>query len=127
MIARPKEERAPTHTTNAPEPAATPFTPAQNPSPAPAAAPNSPVSPDLKAQLDKLEHAIDAQRSDPALTNRNAELAAQTKTFGDNLAALTRRVDEVAATSQSAAKQADTARSTADAAKTASDAASKDQ
>jgi hypothetical protein len=116
-----------TATTNAPEPAATPVTPALNPSPAPAAAPDSPVSPDLKAQLDKLERAIDAQRSDPALTNRIAELAAQTKTFGDNLAALTRRVDEVAATSQSAAKQADTARNTADAAKTASDAASKDQ
>ena len=116
-----------TATTNAPEPAATPVTPALNPSPAPAAAPDSPVSPDLKAQLDKLERAIDAQRSDPALTNRIAELAAQTKALGDNLAALTRRVDDTAATSQTAAKQADTALNAAQAAKSATEAAGQDQ
>jgi hypothetical protein len=116
-----------TATTNASEPAATPATPPPNPPPSPTAAQNSPVSPDFTARLEKIERAIEAQRPDPALGNRIAEVAAQTKTLGDNLAALTRRVDETAATSQSAAKQADTARNAADAAKSATEAASKDQ
>jgi hypothetical protein len=93
----------------------------------PAAAQNGPISPDLTARLDKIERAIEAPRSDPSLGNRVAEVAAQTKTLGDNLAALTRRVDEAATTGQSAAKQADTALNAANAAKSESEAASKDQ
>ena len=81
----------------------------------------------MTARLDKIERAIEAPRSDPSLGNRVAEVAAQTKTLGDNLAALTRRVDEAAATGQSAAKQADTALNAANAAKSESEAASKDQ
>jgi hypothetical protein len=100
------------------------------PSPPPpplAAAQNGSASPDVAARLDKIERAIETQRSDPALNNRIAELAAQIKALADNLAALTRRVDEAAATSQSAAKAADTALNTAEAAKSASEAASKVQ
>jgi len=106
---------------------AAPSNPAPNPPPSPAAAQNGPVAPDLTGRLDKIERAIEAQRSNPALGNRIAELAAQTKALADNLAALTRRVDEIAATSQSAAKQADTALNAAATAKSASEAASKDQ
>jgi hypothetical protein len=81
----------------------------------------------MTTRLDKIERAIEAQRSDPALGSRIAEVAAQTKALADNLAALTRRVDETAATSQSAGKQADTALNAAAAAKSAIEAASKDQ
>ena len=100
--------------------------PPSNPAP-PAAVQSSPMAPDMTARLDKIERAIEAQRGDPALGSRIAEVAAQTKALADNLAALTRRVDETAATGQSAAKQADTALNTAAAAKSASEAASKVQ
>jgi hypothetical protein len=102
--------------------------PAPPPNPAPpAAVQRSPMAPDMTARLDKIERAIEAQRGDPALGSRIAEVAAQTKALADNLAALTRRVDETAATGQSAAKQADIALNTAEAAKSASEAASKVQ
>ena len=95
--------------------------------PASAAAPNSAIAPDLNARLDKIERSIEAQRADPALGSRVTELAAQTKVLTDNLAALTRRVDEIAANSQSAGKQADAALNAAEAAKSVSEAASKEQ
>ena len=114
----------PTGTSDTGAPAAL-SNPAPNPLPSSAAAQN--VAPDLTARLDKIERELAAQRSDPALGNRIAELAAQTKALADNLAALTRRVDEIAATSQSAAKGADTALNAAETAKSASEAASKDQ
>jgi len=104
-----------------------PLTTAASDMSASAPAQNGPVAPDLTARLDKIERELAAQRSDPALGNRIAELAAQTKALADNLAALTRRVDEIAAASQSAAKQADTALNAAETAKSASEAASKDQ
>ena len=104
-----------------------PSNPPPSPPPPPAAAQNGSAPADVAARLDKIERAIEAQRSDPALGSRIAELAAQTKALADNLAALTRRVDETAAASQSAAKQADTALNTAEAAKSASEAASKVQ
>ena len=123
----PSRETAPAATaasdTSAP---AAPSAPNPPPPPLPAAVQNSPA-PDLTARLDKIERAIEAQRSDPALSSRIAELAAQTKALADNLAALTRRVDDIAATSQSAAKQADTALNAAETAKNASEATSKDQ
>ena len=101
--------------------------PTSNPPLSPSAAQNGPVTPDLTARLDKIERAVEAQRSDPALGSRIAEIGAQANTLTHNLTALTHRVDEVAAASQSAAKQADTALNTAEAAKSASEAASKDQ
>jgi hypothetical protein len=106
---------------------AAPSNPPPSPPPSPAAAQNGSAAPDVAARLDKIERAIEAQPSDPALGSRIAELAGQTKTLADNLAALTRRVDETAAASQSAAKAADTALNTAAAAKSASEAVSKDQ
>jgi hypothetical protein len=104
-----------------------PSHPAPNPPPPPAAAESSSIAPEMTARLDKIERAIEAQRSDPALGSRIGELAAQTKALTDSLSALTRRVDEIAAISQSAGKQADTALNAAVAAKSASDAVSKEQ
>ena len=125
----PSRETAPVATaasdTTAPAAPSAP-NPPSSPPPSPAAAQSGPA-PDLTARLDKIEHAIEAQRSDPALASRIAELAAQMKSLGDNLTAMTRRVDDVAASSQSAAKQADRALNTAEAAKSASETASKDQ
>jgi len=107
-------------------PPAPPATSSSSPPPSPAAQ-NNAATPDVTARLDKIERTVQAQRNDPALGNRVAELAAQTKSLADNLAALTRRVDDLAATSQSAGKQADTALNAAEAAKSASEAAGKDQ
>ena len=107
-------------------PPAPPATSSSSPPPSPAAQ-NNAATPDVTARLDKIERTVQAQRNDPALGNRVAELAARTKSLADNLAALTRRVDDLAATSQSAGKQADTALNAAEAAKSASEAAGKDQ
>jgi hypothetical protein len=110
-----------------------PTAPAGNPpSSSPAGSPQVPAAngqpgPDVAARLDKLERAIEAQHGDPALNSRIADIAAQTKSLTDNLAALTRRVDDAAAASQSAGKQADTALNAAAAAKSTSEAASKEQ
>jgi hypothetical protein len=82
------------------------------------------IGPDLSARLDKIEHAIQTQPDRQAVTNRMAAVEAQTKSLGDSLAALGRRVDDIAGTSASAAKQAAAAQSAAQAAKTASDNAS---
>jgi hypothetical protein len=91
--------------------------------PPPSLAPSQ--TPDLSARLDKIERAIEAQRAEPALGNRLAGVEAQVKSLNDGIAALRRRVDEIAATGQSAAKQADTALNAAEAAKSASEAAAK--
>jgi len=105
----------------------TPPNPAPNPPPSPGAAHNNSATPELTARLDKIDRTLEGQRTDPALGSRIADLAAQTKSLSDNLTALTRRVDEAAATSHSAGKQADTALNAAEAAKSASEAAGKDQ
>src|SRR5436190_11531107 len=76
--------REATPVTTASESAAPAPIPAPTPPASPAAAQNSPISPDLTARLDKIERAIEAQRSDPSLGNRVAEVAAQTKSLGDN-------------------------------------------
>jgi hypothetical protein len=82
-------------------------------------APSSAAVDEIAARLDKIERAIQAQRPEAALGNRLTAAEAQTKSLGDSLAALNRRVDGVAATSLSAAKQADAASAAADAAKNA--------
>jgi len=76
---------------------------------------------DIAARLDKLERTIAAQRTEPALTNRTAAVEAQTKALSDSVAALSHRLDDIAATSQSAEKAADAAQAVAEAAKTASE------
>ena len=98
--------------------AAAPIAPA---SPGAAAAP---TEPDVAARLDKIDRTIQAQAAEPALANRVAAAAAQTKSLGDSLAALSRRLDEVAATSQGAAKAAAAAQAAAEAATSASQATS---
>ncbi len=76
---------------------------------------------DLTARVDKLEGAVASEPNQQAATSRIAALEAQTKSLGDSLATLNRRLDGVAGTSDSAAKQAAAAQSVAQAAKTASD------
>jgi len=102
-----------------------------SPTPPPNQAPNQAPSqaqsqtPDLSARLDKIERAIEAQRTEPALGNRIGGIEAQAKSLGNDVAALQRRLDEIAASGQSAAKKADTALNAAEAAKSASEAANK--
>jgi hypothetical protein len=93
----------------------------------PTQAPNQAAhqTPDLSARLDKIERGIEAQRTEPAVGSRIASVEAQAKSLGDGIAALQRRVDEIAASGQSAAKEADTALNAAAAAKSASEAANK--
>jgi hypothetical protein len=125
-VAAPPSQASVPPTAAAPNPPANSATASPATSP-PAAAQTNLLAPDLAARLDKIERAVETQGNDPALANRLAELAAQSKALGDNVAALTRRVDEIAAASQSAGKQADTALNAAAAAKSAGEAASKDQ
>ncbi|MGB7254778.1 MAG: mitofilin family membrane protein [Xanthobacteraceae bacterium] len=74
----------------------------------------------ISARLDRLERAIQTQRTQPAQSSGTAPAEAQTKALSDSVAALSRRLDDIAATSQSAAKTADTAQAAAEAAKSAS-------
>jgi len=64
---------------------------------------------EISSRLDKIQQALQAPRADQALAARVAAAEAQTKSLGDSLAALGRRLDEVAAASQSALAQAKTA------------------
>jgi hypothetical protein len=82
-------------------------------------------TPGLSARLDKIERAIEAQRTEPSLANRIGGVEAQAKSLGNDITALQRRMDEIAASGQSAAKQADMALNAAEAAKSASEAANK--
>jgi hypothetical protein len=119
----PAREGTASHTlaSNTPAPAPPSTTPPPNRAPNQAAS----QTPDLSARLDKIERAIESQRTEPAVGGRIAGVEAQAKSLGDGIAALQRRVDEIAASGQSAAKQADTALNAAAAAKSASEAANK--
>ncbi len=64
---------------------------------------------EISSRLDKIQQALQAPHADPALAARVAAAEAQTKSLGDSLAALNRRLDEVAAASQSAFAQVKTA------------------
>ncbi len=109
----PFHQGAPATATTTPEAASPPATASAT------TAPSSAALDAISARLDKVEHAIEAPRPDTALGNRLTAAETQTKSLGDTLAALNRRVDGVAATSLSAAKQADAAGAAADAAKSA--------
>ncbi len=85
-------------------------------------APNNEAA--ISARLDRLERAIQAQRTQPAQSNRTEAADVQIKALSDSVAALSRRLDDIAATSQSAAKTAGAAQAAAEAAKTASENAS---
>ena len=69
---------------------------------------------EISSRLDKIQAAPQAPQPDPALAARVAAAEAKTKSLGDSLAALNRRLDEVAATSQSALAQAKAAAAAAD-------------
>ena len=77
---------------------------------------------EISARLDKIQQALQARRPDAALESRLTAAEAQTKALGDSLAALTRRVDDVAAGSQTALAQAKAAATAAEAAKNAAQA-----
>jgi hypothetical protein len=79
---------------------------------------------EISSRLEKIEQALQAPRSDKTLVDetllaRLAAAEAQAKSLADSLAALTRRVDDVAASSQSALTQSNAAVAAADDAKTA--------
>lgn len=75
---------------------------------------------DIAARLDKLQQTIQAPKPDDGtVTARLTTDEAQQKALGDALAALTRRVDEVATAAQGALTQAKTAASAAEDAKSA--------
>ncbi len=74
---------------------------------------------EISSRLDKIEQAMQAPHVDQALAARVAAAEAQSKSLGDSLAALNRRLDEVAAASQSALAQAKAAAVAADGIKNA--------
>jgi hypothetical protein len=104
--------------------AAAPQTAAASPSPTAPGAPGARTADndDISARLDKIQQALQAQRPDAALEGRLTAAEARTKALGDSLAALTRRVDDVAAASQAALAQAKAAAVAAEAAKNAAQA-----
>ncbi len=68
---------------------------------------------EISSRLDKIQQAPQAPHADQVLAARVAAAEAQSKSLGESLAALNRRLDEVAAASQSALAQAKTAAATA--------------
>ncbi len=81
---------------------------------------------EISSRLEKIQNALRTPRTDETLVGRIAAAEAQTKALSDQLSALARRVDDVAATSQTALAEAKAAASAADAAKTAAQAATQD-
>jgi hypothetical protein len=73
----------------------------------------------MSARLDKLEQALQTPRADDGVAGRVTAVEAQDKSLGDALAALSRRVDEIAAAAKSASAAADDAKSVADQVKSA--------
>jgi hypothetical protein len=69
------------------------------------------TAPDITEQLNKIERQLQtrAPAPDPALIARLAALEAQTKTLGDSMAALNRRLDDIAVAAKSAGERADAA------------------
>jgi len=78
---------------------------------------------ELSARLAKIEQSLKTPRTDEVMLSRvtaaEAQVQAQTKALADQLAALARRVDDIAAASQTALAQAKSATAAADAAKNA--------
>jgi hypothetical protein len=84
------------------------------------------VTEEISGRLVRIEQALQGPpRIDAALAGRVAAAEAQAKALGDSLAALTRRVDELAAAAQSGLAEAKAAAAAADAAKDAAKNAAK--
>jgi hypothetical protein len=99
------------------------FVPPHEPTVAQSAQPATPAATDeISSRLERIQQALQAPRSDETLTARIAAAEAQAKSLGDALAALTRRVDDIAASSQSALAQGKAAAAAADDAKNAAQA-----
>ena len=73
----------------------------------PAAASNSTA--DISAQLAKIQAQLQAMPAEQALAARLATVEAQTKTVSDSLAAINRRLDDIAVAAQGARERADAA------------------
>jgi hypothetical protein len=67
----------------------------------------------ISAQLDKIEHELQPRSADTALATRLANVDAQIKTLSDSLAAINRRLDEIAVAAQTAREHADAANTSA--------------
>jgi hypothetical protein len=74
----------------------------------PAASSDS-ATPAISSQLSKIEAELQTRPADSALTARVADVEAQIKALSDSLAAINRRLDEIAAAAQSAGQRADAA------------------
>jgi hypothetical protein len=82
--------------------------------------PQASVSPEISSRLDRIEQALQGPpRTDAALAGQVAAAEAQSKALAGSLAALTRRVDDVAAAAQTALTEGKGAAVAADAAKNA--------
>jgi hypothetical protein len=81
--------------------------------PASAPAPNIVAGDEIAARLDRIQGALQARQADSALANRVANAEAEVRALGDTLAALTRRLDDVAVAARSALARADAAAASA--------------
>jgi hypothetical protein len=77
---------------------------------------------DISARLDKIEPALAARRPDETLAARLTAAEAETKALDNALAALNRRLDDIAVTARSAQARADGAAAAAEASKSAAQA-----
>jgi hypothetical protein len=85
-------------------------------------APNRTAVDEISARLDKIQVALQGRQADTALANRVATAEAEAKALSETLAALNRRLDDIAVTARSALAHADAAAAAADAAKSAAQA-----
>ncbi len=87
-----------------------------------AATPNAPTASagdEVSSRLDRIQQALQTPRTDASLAAKVAAAEAHAKSLGDAQAALSRRVDEVAAAAQSAQMQGKSASAAAEQAKSA--------
>ena len=89
------------------------------PSTAAAPVPDTAAVEAISARLDKIQGTLQARQADTALANRVATAEAEAKALGDTLAALNRRLDEIAVTARGALAHAEAASAAADASKKA--------
>jgi hypothetical protein len=94
--------------------------PSRSPAPATSApTPNTAAVDDIAARLDRIQGTLQARQADSGLANRVANAEAEAKALSDTLAALNRRLDDIAVAARSALARADAAVATADASKNA--------
>jgi hypothetical protein len=93
--------------------------PARNAAPPTAVSPPDSTAAQIASRLDKIETAPSGQRSDAALAAHVAAAEAEAKALSDSLAALNRRVDEIALAARDALGRANAATAAADELKSA--------